>query len=33
MRDRRRSGLLGGLKNGGNYVELKRRAKDRFNIE
>ena len=33
VRDRRRRGLLGGLKNRGNYVELKRRAKDRFNVE
>ena len=33
VRDRRRRELLGGLKNCGNNVELKRRAKDRFNIE
>ena len=32
VRDRRRRGLSGGLKNG-NYVELKRRVKDRFNVE
>ena len=33
LSDRRRRELLGGLKTRGNYVELKRRAKDRFNIE
>ena len=33
VRDRRRRELLGGLKNRSNYVQLKRRAKDRFNIE
>ena len=31
VRDRRKRELLGGLKNRSNYVELKRRAKDRFN--
>ena len=33
VRDRRRRELLGGLKNIGNYVELKMRAKVRFNTE
>ena len=30
VRGRRRRGLLDGLKNGGNYVDLQRRAKDRI---
>ena len=33
LSDRRRRELLGGLKNIGNYVELKMRAKVRFNTE
>ena len=33
VRGRRRRGLLDGLKIGGNYVNLKRLAKDRINME
>ena len=33
VRGRRRRGLLDGLKIGGNYVDLKRRATDRINME